>query len=192
MGLKSDMLTNEACHREAARQCSYNDTDSFSSIKGRSGNNQHHMSNDTNKFLSDCSSHYSFSGKMESKASLRVSDSVDGMSMLSKVAAVQTAEEDCAFSQPEVLSDDRIFSNQLEKRKNSECNVGDISCVTRAKRPRVMGDISQCSVDQMESTSMRLETVTTEDHNHDALDSAESVKLKFEEDLTSKDVKCSE
>uniref|UniRef100_A0A5B6Z9X3 AIPP2-like SPOC-like domain-containing protein n=1 Tax=Davidia involucrata TaxID=16924 RepID=A0A5B6Z9X3_DAVIN len=235
----------------------------LSPFKSRACNDGHHTSSETSNILSACSSHDSFSENAESKASLSVSDTSEGIMMLSKVASDQIVEEDKGFSKLQIFCGNRIYSNH-EKQKVSESNGDDISCISGADSPSMMvddhrryrdrknvscssasvnsflqdvghncscrptkfavdslqdivpfsdksnpleisslrdvcagasslkGDLSEHSMEQVESSFARVATISLDGYKQDALDSTESVKPKTEVGPATEALKCSD
>ncbi|KAF3449458.1 hypothetical protein FNV43_RR10186 [Rhamnella rubrinervis] len=127
VGIKTDELSDEAFKGKADVLRSFGDADILSPSLSSTYSGRHFTGSETSNLLSACSSHDSFSGNSESKATLKASGNSEDCGVHVATNIGQTDKEISGVPRSQVIHQSEIFLNQLERSKKLECLGDNIS-----------------------------------------------------------------
>ncbi|KAF7828568.1 uncharacterized protein G2W53_019732 [Senna tora] len=133
-GLGTSNFTNEASKEKKSSHCSSNDGILFSHSLNSVYDCRQHTSSEASNIFSVSSCPESFSEIAESRATVRVSDPCEDTELLLDIRNAQPAGESRSRDSPKDLIkfDIERFSNQIEKHKELDTPVDNVSCISRS------------------------------------------------------------
>lgn len=130
IGVGTGDFTNEAFKEKKSSRCSSTDSILFSQSLNSVCDCGQHTSSEASNVFSVSSSHESFSEIAESQATARVPDPREDIELVSNIGNAQPAGESGDSPKGLIKFDNKRFSIQLEKHKDLDILVDNVSCIS--------------------------------------------------------------